>query len=64
MSLDKRIVDLEIRTAYQDRLIAELDEVVGEFSRRVETLEKLVQDLKSSLDAPPIGPPDERPPHY
>lgn len=64
MSLEKRIVDLEARAAYQDKLIEDLDEVVREFSARVESLESLVKELKESLNAAPIGPPDEPPPHY
>ena len=64
MSLEERIVDLEARAAYQDRVIEDLDEVVREFSARVESLESLVKDLKESANAAPIGPPDEPPPHY
>ena len=64
MSLEERIVDLEVRTAYQDKLIAELDEVLREFSTRVESLESLLKDLKDSANAAPIGPPDDPPPHY
>ena len=64
MSLERRVVDLEVRAAYQDKLIDELEEVVREFSARVEKLESLVQELKNSLDAPPIGPANDPPPHY
>ena len=64
MSLEKRIVDLEVRTAYQDKLIADLDEVLSEFSIRVERLETMLKDLKDSANAAPIGPPDDPPPHY
>jgi len=64
MSLEKRIVDLEVRTTYQDKLIAELDEVIREFSTRVESLESLLKDLKDSANAAPIGPADDPPPHY
>ncbi|MDH3629219.1 MAG: SlyX family protein [Acidobacteriota bacterium] len=64
MSLEKRIVDLEVRAAYQDKLIAELDGVLREFSTRVETLESLLKDVKESANAEPIGPADEKPPHY
>ncbi len=64
MSLEERIVDLEVRAAYQDRLIAELDEVIREFSARVERLETLLKDMKDSENAAPIGPANDPPPHY
>lgn len=64
MSEEQRLVDLEIRAAYQDKVIEQLDEVVREFAERVQALERELGELKKSLDAPPIGPADEPPPHY
>ena len=64
MSLEQRIVDLEIRGSYQDKVTGELDEVLREFSKRVERLESLVKDLKESMTAHPSGPADDPPPHY
>lgn len=64
MSLEKRIVDLEVRAAFQEKLIAQLDEVLREFADRVERLEAQLVELKQSVDAPEVGPADERPPHY
>ena len=64
MSSEKRIVDLEVRAAHQDRLIDELDQVLREFTARVEKLEALLEDLRESADAEPIGPADDPPPHY
>ena len=64
VSLEKRIIDLEIRGAYQEKLIADLDEVLREFSTRVENLESLLKELKESANDAPIGPSDAPPPHY
>jgi SlyX protein len=64
MSEASRIVDLEVRAAFQDRLIGELNDVVREFARRVERLERELKEIRESADAPDIGPADERPPHY
>jgi len=64
MSQEQRIVDLEVRAAFQDKLIADLDEVLREFARRVESLETQIKDLKDSSNAAPIGPPNDPPPHY
>lgn len=64
MSLEQRIVDLEVRAAFQDKLIGELDEIIREFSTRVESLESLLKDLKGSANATLSGPADDPPPHY
>ena len=64
MSLDERIIELEVRATYQEKLIAQLDEVIHEFATRVETLELLVRELKASVPPAPVGPADDPPPHY
>lgn len=63
---DQRLIELEIRIAHQDRVIAALDDVVREFATRVQRLERTVDDLRATAaaGAPPIGPADEPPPHY
>ena len=64
--VDDRIVELEVRAAYQDKLIADLDEVIRAFAERVTVLEREVRLLKETMKAgvPDVGPQDERPPHY
>lgn len=66
MSLEERITDLEIRLTYQNKIIATLDEVVREFTRRVERLERQVAAaaLAGDGDGAGGGGPDEKPPHY
>lgn len=66
-ALEERFIALETKVAYQDKLIAELNEVVVErtrelslLSKRLERLERYVRDPEA--DAAP--PADERPPHY
>lgn len=64
MSSEDRIVDLEIRIAHQDALIAVLDEVVRTFAIRVERLEQQFDAVRRAAgDVGAIGP-DEPPPHY
>ena len=60
------VVQLQMQAAFQDKLIADLDEVVRAFATRVEALERTVQTLQARLDdqADPPGPHDETPPHY
>ena len=64
MSTDKRILDLEVRVAYQDKTIAQLDEVVRELALRLERVEHQLRELRDRSDGLPIGTPDEPPPHY
>lgn len=61
--MEERIVELEVRLAYQDKLIADLDEVLRSFVARVEMLEREVRELKQTA-VTQVGPPDETPPHY
>lgn len=62
--MEDKIVDLEVRIAYQDKLIAELDGVVVEFTKRLQLLERQVAELRESAAEREVGPSDEPPPHY
>lgn len=64
--MSERIVELEVRVAYQERMIAELDEVVRAFADRVQVLEREIAQLRETVLNQPdaVGPPDEPPPHY
>lgn len=62
--MDERLIELEIRIAHQDRVIAALDEVVRAFTTRVERLEQQLDALRGAAGAVPLGPADEPPPHY
>jgi SlyX protein len=64
--MEDRIIELEVRLAYQDKLLSDLDEVVQALAKRLEAQERELQQLKEALaEAPnPIGPVDETPPHY
>ena len=60
--MDDRIVDLEIKLAYQERLITELDALVRAFGERLEKAERELRELV--VRAAPVGPANEPPPHY
>ena len=64
MPLNQRMVDLEVRVAYQDKLIAQLDDVIREFVTRVEALEWQLGELRNRVGSAPIGPANDPPPHY
>jgi uncharacterized coiled-coil protein SlyX len=63
---DDRVMDLEIKLAYQDKLIRELDALVRTFGEKLDETAREVKELKQSLKSPegPTGPANERPPHY
>jgi uncharacterized coiled-coil protein SlyX len=60
----QQISDLEHRVAYQDKLLADLDDVVRVFCNRVERLERHITELQDSVGHQEIGPGNEKPPHY
>ncbi len=66
---DKRFEDLEVRLAYQDQMLAELNDVVTDQQARIMQLEALVEALRERLRATGEGAAaatetDEKPPHY
>lgn len=61
----ERIIELEVRIAHQDKVIAALDDVLRSFTARVERLEQQLDTLRRAAgDLEAVGPPDEPPPHY
>lgn len=65
-SASERLEDLEIKLAFQDKLIRELDALVRTFGDRLDATERELKQLKASLASPEptIGPANEPPPHY
>ena len=68
MAIEDRVTELEVRLAFQDKVIAALDDVVRDFASRVERLERAAREPRppgeadGAIDA--IDAPDEPPPHY
>ena len=64
--LAETVIDLEVRIAYQDRLIRELDALVRTFGTRLDAAERELRELRQALRSPelPSGPANESPPHY
>ena len=58
--------DLEIKVAFQDKLIADLEALVRSFGMKLDELAREVKQLKEAIHSPegPIGSSNERPPHY
>jgi uncharacterized coiled-coil protein SlyX len=65
-TLAQRIEDQEVRLAFQDRLIRDLDALVREFGDRLDKVQRELDQLKQSIHSPetPMGPANEPPPHY
>jgi SlyX protein len=66
MANEERIVELEVRVAYQDKIIADLDEVIRSFTVRVERLERELREVRdlASQGSPDADGNDPPPPHY
>jgi SlyX protein len=64
--LEARFVALETKVAYQDKLIAELNEVLVERTQELATLARRLEALERFVREPAdeTVPPHERPPHY
>ena len=62
---DERWLDLDVKLAYQERLIRELDALVREFGSRLDKAERLLDQLKQAMPSPvPLGGANDPPPHY
>ncbi|MBA3454664.1 MAG: SlyX family protein [Deltaproteobacteria bacterium] len=64
--LREHLVDLEVKLAYQERLIRDLDALVREFGTRLDKTTRELEQLKQSVPTAevPMGPANEPPPHY
>jgi uncharacterized coiled-coil protein SlyX len=67
--LRARIEDLEVRCAYLERLLAELDAVVRETADELGRVGRVVADLRrqaesAASDVPWRSAEEEKPPHY
>jgi uncharacterized coiled-coil protein SlyX len=66
VDLTERLEDLEVKLAFQDRLIRELDALVRTFGDKLDKTNRELEALKHSIRSPetPLGPANEPPPHY
>ncbi len=64
--LAERVEDLEVKLAFQDKLIRELDALVRTFGDRLDAAEREMKKLEQALRSPEpvLGPANEPPPHY
>jgi uncharacterized coiled-coil protein SlyX len=62
----ERLEDLEVKLAFQDKLIRELDALVRAFGDRLDKTERELKQLRDAVRSPEtaMGPANEPPPHY
>ncbi len=65
-SIDKRLEELEMRLAYQERTITDLNDVITAQWKKIEALERQLLRLDEELrDIDSMeAPPNQKPPHY
>ena len=65
---ERRFEDLEVRLAYQEQALNELNAVVTQQQAAIDALERRCGALRERLrtlgEGPPDAATDERPPHY
>ncbi len=62
--MEERIIELETRVAYQEKLLCDLDEVVQTFAKRVEKVEQRLRGLEGTQHQGEMEPHNTPPPHY
>jgi uncharacterized coiled-coil protein SlyX len=65
--MDERVTDVEIKLAFLEKLVSDLDGVVLELAARLDDAQREIEALKARLEQPDAeARPDghERPPHY
>jgi SlyX protein len=64
--LAERVEDLEVKLAFQDKLIHELDTLVRTYVDRLDAMDREIKKLEQALRSPEpsVGPANEPPPHY
>jgi SlyX protein len=65
-TIEKRVDELEMRVAHQDKTIAELNEVITAQWKKTQALERQLQRLGEEVDALDASdaPANQKPPHY
>ena len=64
MSKDKRIEDLEVKVAFQEHCLSQLDDVIQGLRREIDEIKRETTGLKQELDALQPAPENAPPPHW
>lgn len=63
-SLSERVEELEIRSAFQENLLRDLDEVIRSQADQIDQLQRELISLREQIAQEGEAPEDEKPPHY
>ncbi len=66
---DQRLIDIETKLAHQEILIGDLNQVMSLQQETISTLQAALKSFfkryhEANGDAMPVGPANEKPPHY
>jgi len=64
---EQRLIEIETKLAHQEHLIDELNNVITKQQATIDQLEtalKVLVKRSREPEAPPVGPANEKPPHY
>ena len=61
---DERFIDLDVKLAYQERLIRDLDALVRTFGDKLDAAMRELDMLKKSMASPELPVTSTKPPHY
>jgi len=61
-----RLTEIEIRIEYQERLIDTLNQVILDLRSEIDTIQRDFEKLRCQVQDTqlPLGPANEKPPHY
>lgn len=62
--MEDRITELEVKVAFQEHTIAQLDEELRKTIERLDDLELRLKEVVAEQQKSQEGPIDEKPPHY
>ncbi|MCM8533098.1 MAG: SlyX family protein [Lentisphaeraceae bacterium] len=62
--LESRVIELESIVSYQDQMLEDLNGVIIEQQKNIDTFEKELTSLKSSIQSSLEEMNDKKPPHY
>lgn len=61
---EERLVDLEVRYTYLERVVRDLDQVVVELRGEIERLRRELSQVTRAAAEQASSPHNEKPPHY
>lgn len=64
MTLEERLIELEIRYTHQQRLLEQLDEIITLQRHEIDKLKVSFDTIQRQMESAGATPPNEPPPHY